>query len=132
MRVLLGTDVLLDVALGREPFAEAAGAVLDWAELHPGKAVVAWHTLSNLAYMIRPDARAFISDLLGFTDVAPAGAASARAALRLPLADFEDALQVAAAIAAGTECVVTRNVRDYRKSPVPAVTPGDFLQRAAR
>ena len=129
MRVLLDTDVLLDVALARQQFLEASGAVLDWAEQHPGRAVVAWHSLSNLAYMIRPDARPFITDLLGFVDVAPASATAVRLALRLPLTDFEDALQVAAATAAGAEHIVTRNVRDYRDSPVPAVTPTGFLGR---
>jgi predicted nucleic acid-binding protein len=129
VRVLLDTDVLLDVALERQPFVEASGAVLDWAERHPGRAVVAWHSLSNLAYMIRPDARPFIADLLDFAEVAPASATAARQALRLPLGDFEDALQVAAASAAGAACIVTRNVRDYRNSPVPAVTPNGFLAR---
>jgi hypothetical protein len=46
-----------------------------------------------------------------------------RRALRLNLADFEDAVCAAAAEGAGCDLVVTRNGRDYRQSPVTAVDP---------
>ena len=43
------------------------------------------------------------------------------------MADFEDALQVAAARACGARHIVTRNVRDYARSPTPAVEPREAL-----
>ena len=39
------------------------------------------------------------------------------------MTDFEDAMQVAAARACGAGHIVTRNVRDYERSPIPAVSP---------
>ncbi len=44
-----------------------------------------------------------------------------RYAAELPMADFEDAMQVAAARACGARYIVTRNVRDYERSPIRAV-----------
>jgi len=41
--------------------------------------------------------------------------------------DFEDAVVAAAAESSGCEVIVTRNVRDFRDSPVPAVTPEEYL-----
>jgi predicted nucleic acid-binding protein len=67
-------------------------------------------------------------DLVGFVDVAPASAESVRHAARLPLKDFEDALQVAAALACRAEVIATRNLRDYRGAPVPAASPEDVLR----
>jgi len=42
--------------------------------------------------------------------------------------DFEDALQAAAAVACNADVIVTRNLADFRKSPVQAVSPKDFLK----
>ena len=52
-----------------------------------------------------------------------------RYAIDLPMADFEDALQVAAASACGARSIVTRNARDFARSPIPAVTPAEALAR---
>jgi hypothetical protein len=43
--------------------------------------------------------------------------------------DLEDALQAAAALAWRADVIVTRNLDDYRHSPVPAVAPLEFLRR---
>ncbi len=128
MKILIDTDVLLDVALDREPHTEASGATLDWAEGHPGSAAVAWHTLANLAYLLKGEARSFLEDLLGFVVVPEASTDAARQALRLPIADLEDAFQVVSAVQFGADRIVTRNISDYRRSPIPAVTPGQFVK----
>ena len=128
MRVLVDSDVLLDVALARTPFASDSAAVLRWAEAG-GDAAVAWHSLSNCAYLLKGGGRPFIERLLRLVEVAPVGTADARCALRLPMPDLEDAFQAAAALAWNADVVVTRNLGDYRHSPVAAVAPAEFLQR---
>jgi hypothetical protein len=75
VKLLLDADVLLDVALNREQFAPDSHAVVKWCHERPGAAVAAWHTISNVYYVLRPaqgnvTARKFISDLLAFCDVA--------------------------------------------------------------
>ena len=47
---------------------------------------------------------------------------------RLAVRDFEDAMQVAAATAGSAEVIVTRNARDYRRSPIRALTPAALLR----
>jgi|GEM_PF-4262040 len=81
MRILIDCDVLLDVVLERQPYVASSGALLDWAEQHPGSSAVAWHTLSNLEYLIRGGARAFIADLIRFVEVPETGNESMRFAL---------------------------------------------------
>lgn len=130
MRVLLDTDILLDVALRRAKFLANSAAVLTWAESEPGQAAVAWHSLSNVSYLLRPDARPFIRDLLAFVEVAPTGTDAAKQAVGLPMSDFEDALQAAAALAFGASSIVTRNAKHYRRSPVPAISPAEFVAAA--
>jgi len=131
--MLLDTDVLLDVALGREPYVEAATRLLVRLERGPRSAFIAWHTASNFYYLVAPvrgraEARAFLDELLHFTAVAPTSTDALRYAAALPMKDFEDAMQVAAARACGAEHVVTRNLKDFERSPIPAITPEAALR----
>jgi predicted nucleic acid-binding protein len=66
--------------------------------------------------------------LLKIVQVAPVGDADARVALSLSMNDLEDAFQTAAALAWKADFIVTRNVVDYKKSSVKAVTPASFLK----
>jgi predicted nucleic acid-binding protein len=127
MKVLLDTDILLDVALDREPHAENSIAVLYWVQAG-GHAAVAWHSLSNCAYLLK-GGRPFLNNLLKLVDVATVGAADARLALGLPMTDLEDAFQAAAAVAWKADFIITRNLPDYRKSPIPAISPMAFLKK---
>lgn len=131
MRILIDTDVLLDLALDRAPHAEAASRILDGVQRGVLSGVVAWHTVSNLYYLLascsdRKRALEFIRDLTGIVEVAPTGSAALRTALNLDMSDFEDAMQVAEALAAGVDVIVTRNVGDFRKAPLRAVRPRDL------
>jgi len=132
MRALFDTDILLDVAMKREPFFQDSAGAIEWAQDEPGQAAVAWHSLSNLAYLVRPDARPFIDHLLHFIEVAPIGTRDAKQALTFPMSNFEDALQAAAALAFDSVYIVTRNINHYRKSPIPAMTPLQFLKEVGR
>ena len=126
MRILIDTDVLLDFALGREPFDSASRRVIAWAEANPGHAAIAWHTLSNVAYLAPSGARGFLRGLLAFVEVPATGTLDAVKALQLHMRDLEDALQASAALRFTADFIVSRNAKDYRTSPVPAITAAEF------
>ena len=130
--ILLDTDVLVDIALDRYPHSEPASELLDRIEHGAEAAYIAWHSVSNLYYVIAPalgdvSARDFIVELTGFVAVATTDTEGIRYAADLPMADFEDAMQVAAARACGARHIVTRNVRDYVRSPIRALDPQQAL-----
>jgi len=128
MKVLFDCDVLLDVVLHRSPHHQASGALLDWAERKTGRALVAWHTIANLVYMTDGDVEGYLRDLLAFIEIPKTGANDLRYALSLRFTDVEDAMQVAAAVAGGADRIATRNGKDFKKSPVPAMKPADILR----
>ena len=68
-----------------------------------------------------------IAEVTRFVAVATTDTEGSRYAAELPMADFEDAMQVAAARACGARHIVTRNVRDYERSPTRAVDPQEAL-----
>ena len=130
--ILIDTDVLIDVALDRRPHADTAVDLLDRVEQGLRKACIASHTVSNFYYLVRPSrggvsACEFVVELTGFVEIAETNTDSIRYAASLPVPDFEDAMQVAAARACGADRIVTRNLRDFRRSPIPAISPQDAL-----
>jgi predicted nucleic acid-binding protein len=136
LKILLDTDVLMDVALGRPVVGPASRDLLEWCQHTPQATVVAWHTVSNLFYLLSGArsssfARTFLVGLLGFATVANGDTESVRHALTMRMPDFEDALQVAAAISSNASFIITRNLVDYRGSPIPVLTPTDFQKRFA-
>ena len=85
--ILIDTDVLIDVALDRKPFSDAASELLDRLQTGPKRAFVAWHTLSNFYYLVAParggsDARTFITELIRFVAVADCGTSAMGFAVR--------------------------------------------------
>ena len=130
--ILLDTDVLIDVALDRHPHSDPAAELLDRIEHGAEAAYIAWHSVSNLYYIVTPSlggfsARDFIVELTRFVAVAATDTEGIRYAAELPMKDFEDAMQVAAARACGARHIVTRNVQEYERSPIRAVAPQEAL-----
>ena len=130
--ILLDTDVLIDVALDRQPHSGPASELLDRIERGAESACIAWHSVSNLYYLVTPargdlDTRDFIIQLFGFASVANTDTEAILYAAALPMADFEDAMQVAAARACGAHHIITRNVKDYERSPIPVLEPQEAL-----
>lgn len=130
--ILLDTDVIIDVALDRRPHSGPASELLDRLERGQESAFIAWHTVSNFYYLVAPSrgglsARDFIVELTRFVAVATTDTESVRYAAALPMTDFEDALQVAAAHACGAQHIVTRNAKDYERSPIRAISPQEAL-----
>ena len=134
MIVLIDTDVLLDVALNREPFTEFSAKLIDRVEQNIIEGFIAWHSLSNFYYLIAPSSgkkktRAFISELLKFVNVSSTDTKSAEYALSLNVPDFEDALQMSAAKECNADYIITRNIKHYKKSPILAITPKELLDK---
>ena len=137
MTLLLDLDVILDLILDREPYSAPAAELLGMIETRPGSAFIAWHSISNFVYLSarrhgRKTSKQFIVDLCRFVAVAKTDTESLRYAAGLAMSDFEDAMQVAAAAACGADVIVTRNLRDYRRSPIRAAAPGDVLPELRR
>lgn len=132
MRVLVDTNVLLDVALMRPPFFAESDGVVNWCQHNQGGGVIAWHTVSNLYYILKraqddAAARGFIETVLEIFEVSPTSTAAAKNALGLGASDLEDALQIAAAQAGGATVIVTRNEADFAASTLPVLSPKGFL-----
>jgi predicted nucleic acid-binding protein len=130
--VLFDLDVILDVLQRREPFYDMSARALAAAETGLVESWVAAHSLTTLFYLLAryqsaEQARVALTGLLSFLSVAPLDQAVIEQALNLPYSDFEDAVQMMAAVRSGVQYLVTRNVRDYKAGPLPVLQPAELL-----
>lgn len=130
--LLIDTNVVLDVILGREPWAADAARVLDSVARGAAHGFLAGHAVSTVHYIVqreagRAAANTGVSDLLQVLVVVPLDSADFQRALALGLGDYEDAVQVAAGLKAGADFLVTRNRKDYKGAPITPLTPGEVL-----
>jgi predicted nucleic acid-binding protein len=127
-RILFDTNVVLDVLLDRQPYVEASAAA--WAAVETGmvEGLLAAHAVTTVHFLVRKEkgnikAKRIISAILSVFGVATVDGAVIQEALQLPFSDFEDAVTAAAARVAGCECIVTRDPKGFRGSPVRSLTP---------
>lgn len=132
MKVMLDLNVLLDVVQRREPFFAASAGVLSRAVEGTDVASLAGHAVTTLHYIAaryagREKGDSLVDWLLAHLEIVPQDRAQFVRARSLSFHDFEDAALASAAEVAGCEIIVTRNLADFAKSPVPAVSPEEFL-----
>ena len=94
--------------------------------------MVAGHAITNMFYILRrkvgrEDAIRLISAIAQILEVASITDSVINVALKSNMADFEDAVASAAAVASGAEAIITRNGSDFTGSLVPALSPEEFL-----
>lgn len=130
--LLLDTNVVLDVVLARTPWDADAALLLDAVAQGRATGVVAGHAITTIQYIVqrakgRATAITAVSDLLRLLNVVALDRADFQRAIALGLADYEDAVQVAACLQIGAELLVTRNPKDYKDAPVVTRPPGEVL-----
>lgn len=136
MKVTLDINVFLDVFQKSEPHYAASAQVVSMVTAGTLAGVCPAHGLTTLYYLVRkhaskPEAEAAMDQVLRHFQIGNLEAAGWQDARRLTFADFEDAVVATVAKATESVFIITRNVGDFAGSPVPAITPGDFLSQLA-
>ncbi len=132
--MLIDINVLIDVVEERVPWYRDSVALLDALSRGRGQGFLAGHSVTTLYYLAKKSnghiaASTVVSDALALATVVPLTNADFLRALSLGFKDFEDAVQVAAALQAGCDFIATRNTIDFAGSPIPALMPGVIAAR---
>jgi len=130
--ILIDLNVLLDVVQKREPHFNASAAVLSKVVRGNVTGALPIHACTTLFYIVeryqnQAKANEVIDWVLHHFEIAPAGRPEILRARELNWPDFEDAVVAASAQSASCRVIVTRNVVDFFESPVPALTPQEYL-----
>lgn len=134
-KILIDTDVVLDFFFDRKPYSDPAAALLSLCE---SKRVIGYITpviCSNVYYILRQTAQhgkviERLKQLLMIVIALQMDGDVIIQALNSGFSDFEDALQNFAAVKSKhIDVIITRNVRDYRKSELAVMTPENYLRQ---
>ncbi|MBC8230817.1 PIN domain-containing protein [bacterium] len=133
MRVLIDTNIILDVLFDRQPFVEDAVKLWQLVEAERVIGYLTATTLTNIFYIARKQlgterTREVIADLLAVFEICPVGREILSDALSLPFVDYEDAVQEAVAQQADVDAIITRNLADYTHSTFRVMTAGDIIR----
>jgi predicted nucleic acid-binding protein len=134
MRVLVDTNILLDDFLEREPFVEDAAALMEAIESERIVGYVTATTLTNIFYIARRQTRSIelarqaVSETLMLMEVCLVDRAILEAAFASNLRDFEDAVQLACAMASRLDAIITRNPQDFAGATLQILSTSELLE----
>ena len=134
MKLLIDTNVVLDVLLRREPFSETAAEVLNLTQRDDVREYVSASAITDIYYIAnkqlkdRAAVRDLLERLLKIVSVAAVSEQEIRNALNLTWADFEDSVQYSVALLNEMDGIVTRNPDDYQEANMRIWLPEQVLE----
>lgn len=135
--LLVDTNVVLDFILERHPNYKDAKKIADLCQKHELKGYVAFHSVSTMWYLLRKfpasELRPLVLKVTDFFEIIAAPHFEVvDAAKNENFPDFEDCLQEKCAVTARADFIVTGNIKDFKNSSIPAVTPAEMLEILVR
>jgi len=134
MKVLIDTNVILDVLLSREPYCHASAEVLKLCGARIMGLVAASQT-TDIFYLLRrsgkdsDSAKEILEKLTDNVKVIDVTAGDVKNALASKMSDYEDALLAYGARRQKADYIITRNEKDFKHSEVSAISPAKFLAK---
>ena len=132
MRVVLDTNVVLDLLLEREPFSQHAASIFRLVEQTKLEAALCATTLTTIDYLLarsmpKKQARKVVANLLELFEICPVNRAVLQSAVLSNINDFEDAVLHEAARLSSCQTIITRNGKDFKKATLTILDPAEFL-----
>ena len=130
--VLLDTNIAMDIITKREGYEDSL-MVLKYCELGQVKGILSALTVADLMYILRkhiPPSQVSetVQTLLLVADMADILKSDMMYAFSSGMKDFEDAVQAACSKRIKADYIITKNIKDFKGSDVPALLPKDFLK----
>ncbi len=131
MKVLFDTNVILDVLQNRQPHAQAATQLVARIERKEITGYVCATTITTIFYLASKaisaeTAKAQIKLMLELFEVTQVDKTVLLSAMQTGFSDFEDAVLYKAAQHASVDCIVTRNIKDFKQSKLPVYLPAEL------
>ena len=134
MKILIDTNVILDVLCNRKDFAEDSLRVFKYCETNQITGCISALSIPNIVYIMRKELdsekiKEILTVLTSIFTVVDLRVTDLIKAADLDFSDYEDALQSVCASRTKVNYIVTRNIKDFKSSSVPAIKPSELLER---
>lgn len=135
MKLLIDTNVVLDVLLNREPFCNEAAKVLNLSDRAEVKEYISASAITDIYYIAyrqlrdKTIVRNMIKTLLSIVSIAGVTEREIIEALEIEWSDFEDSVQYAVASLNEMDGIVTRNAADYKRAELSVWSPEQIVKK---
>ncbi|MBK9248323.1 MAG: PIN domain-containing protein [Ignavibacteria bacterium] len=134
-KLLVDTNIVVDLLARREDFFEEAQELFSLADAKQVELFVSSLTLANAHYLLAKqhkldEARKILIKFKVLVEVASLDNKIIELALVSDFKDFEDAIQYNTALEIGLEGIITRNKKDFKNSSLPVMTAKEYLNIA--
>ena len=132
MKVLIDTNILLDVLCKREDLYKASSNVLRLCEIGKIEGVVSSLSIANIIYILRKklnkeDVCKIVDMLSMILTIVDLKQNDLKNAAEFDYSDYEDAIQIVTAIRVRADYIITRNIKDFKNCPVEVMIPEVFI-----
>lgn len=133
MKALMDTCIIIDALQNRQPFCEDAQKIFllcandEFEGFLTAKAITDIYYLTHRYLHNDKATREIIVKLCKLFSIVDTSSLDIINALSSEVSDFEDAVIIESALRYGTDCIVTRNVKDYSKSSIPVFDLEEFI-----
>lgn len=136
MRLLIDTNVAIDFLTKREPFNGAARKILSLCAKKRIDGFLSANSATTMFYILRKaagkeGAENHLKTIFKYLDIADTAKGDIQKAIAANMPDFEDAVLAFGAKRIKADYVITRDLHDFKDSPVKAISPDDFLKQYA-
>lgn len=135
MTALFDTCIVLDVLQKREPFFDDAHKLFLAVANRRIKGCLTAESILDIYYLFHrqshnaDETRKSISALLKLFEILDTSAIDCRKAILSGISDYEDAVITETAIRERVDCIVTRNLRDFKNTSVRILSPEDLVAK---
>jgi predicted nucleic acid-binding protein len=132
-KLLIDTNIVLDLLAKREPFYKSAAQIFSLADKHKLKLAVSSLTFANTNYVLTrlksaKEAREILRKFKILVKILSLNEKIVDLALNdEDFKDFEDGLQYYTAIENNQDIIITRDLRDFKQAKIPVMTAEEYL-----
>ena len=132
--IFIDTDVIIDFLIDREPHSREAAIIFTLVEQKKLKGFVSSLTFSNLYYVLRKieshnKVIAKLDSISRLLTILKVDQQTIKYAISSGFTDFEDGIQYyCARDFRKIDVIITRNIKDYKSSDIPVMTPAEYLK----
>jgi predicted nucleic acid-binding protein len=133
MKILVDTNIVLDVLLKRSPYYPDSFAIFQLIDMGRVIGCLSSTAMTDIFYLLRKDrfnsveTYQIMDEINALFTIIPVTDNTISKALKLRWRDFEDAVQYTAAEENEVEYIITRNEADYKTSAIKCMSPSEFF-----
>lgn len=133
-KIFVDTNILVDLIADRRPFSKFAIQIFSKAGDKKIKLYTSSHSIATTHYLLKKfidekDLREVLLNIIDYVNVIAIDVDVIKKGLKSKHKDFEDALQIYSAYSIEKmDCIVTRNIKDFKDSDIPVLTPDELIK----